>query len=571
MNLSSKLVGAFYVSDSNDLSADEGFRLSFLNVVNAFALIYSLLIGINGLVFESFSLALVNLVFCCFFISHFILAYIIKRMALYNLINYVALFIFFVAIYISGNMLNQSVIMIIVYPFIALILHGRRNGIILSFAQLVLIVVLSIGFNADLFPTSRYFSVPEITVIAALQLMCIFVYYAAIRWMTNLIYDSLRDNNHKQELLQTKTELLSLLIKQLRMPLDNVRTSTNDLARDHLNTRQEELLEVIKTSTAGMQDMLSSIQNAAEFNIRPVEAESKIFNIQNLVTFALKTHACRDMDKKHVVVVSPELPQEMIGNSSLTRQILLGILNGVNQKIALANTNIKILVSLSDIVSDGLSLNYSVGIATNFELDKRDLSSPELRLIEIFDLDMIGRLVRSQGGEFKVGLENGTLQIDFTLAYKNATDNRTLGEETFGGKKRLSEIGQKAIELKDATVMVVDDNEVNRKIITMYVKERVKNVIVASGGREALHIFENNKVDVVLMDLQMPDIDGFVAASKIRQMESGSGRRGVILGLTAFRMPDNDSRCAEAGMDGCLSKPFSAEQILSICERQLGN
>jgi two-component system, sensor histidine kinase and response regulator len=117
-------------------------------------------------------------------------------------------------------------------------------------------------------------------------------------------------------------------------------------------------------------------------------------------------------------------------------------------------------------------------------------------------------------------------------------------------------------------VLLAEDNAVNRKVVTRLLEKRGHQVLVTTNGREALAALEKDTFDLVLMDVQMPEMDGFEATRMIRLSEQGTAFHQRIIALTAYAMSGDRARCLEAGMDGYLTKPLSAlalDQVLEGC------
>jgi CheY-like chemotaxis protein len=116
------------------------------------------------------------------------------------------------------------------------------------------------------------------------------------------------------------------------------------------------------------------------------------------------------------------------------------------------------------------------------------------------------------------------------------------------------------------TVLLVEDNPINQQVAVRLLEKHGHRVTVASNGREALDTLSGGTdragFDVVLMDVQMPEMDGFEATAAIRQREQGSGRRLPIVALTANALTDDRQKCLEAGMDGYVTKPVQPSLLM---------
>jgi two-component system, sensor histidine kinase and response regulator len=119
------------------------------------------------------------------------------------------------------------------------------------------------------------------------------------------------------------------------------------------------------------------------------------------------------------------------------------------------------------------------------------------------------------------------------------------------------------------SVLVVEDNLVNQRLATRLLEKRGHRTAIAASGRQALEALEAGAFDLVLMDVQMPDMDGFEATAAIRKRESPTGKHQPIIALTAHAMKGDQERCLAVGMDGYLSKPIRPQELDAILEKYL--
>jgi CheY-like chemotaxis protein len=115
-------------------------------------------------------------------------------------------------------------------------------------------------------------------------------------------------------------------------------------------------------------------------------------------------------------------------------------------------------------------------------------------------------------------------------------------------------------------ILLAEDNHVNQILAVRLLERRGHRVNVASSGREAIDWVERENFDLILMDLQMPDMDGLEATAMIREREKQRGGRTPIVALTAYTMKGDRERCLEAGMDNYINKPIDAVKFLEIVE-----
>jgi CheY-like chemotaxis protein len=115
-------------------------------------------------------------------------------------------------------------------------------------------------------------------------------------------------------------------------------------------------------------------------------------------------------------------------------------------------------------------------------------------------------------------------------------------------------------------ILLAEDNLVNQTVASRMLEKQDHSVTIAANGREALLAFEQQTFDLILMDIQMPEMDGFAATAAIRRTEP-DGRHTPILALTAHAMSGDRERCLAAGMDGYVSKPISLEELRAEIDR----
>ena len=111
--------------------------------------------------------------------------------------------------------------------------------------------------------------------------------------------------------------------------------------------------------------------------------------------------------------------------------------------------------------------------------------------------------------------------------------------------------------------MVAEDNEVNQKFALRALTKAGHTSVVANNGREAVEAFGNEQFDVILMDVQMPEMDGYEATAAIRELEAAAGTTIPIIALTAHAMKGDREKCLAAGMDGYVTKPVKAKALLA--------
>lgn len=116
-------------------------------------------------------------------------------------------------------------------------------------------------------------------------------------------------------------------------------------------------------------------------------------------------------------------------------------------------------------------------------------------------------------------------------------------------------------------ILVVEDNFINQRLVLAFLDEAGHAAVLAANGREALAALERQSFDVILMDVEMPEMDGFQTTAAIRARETTAGTRLPILAMTAHGSQEDRDRCLAAGMDGYIAKPLQYEELIELVER----
>jgi CheY-like chemotaxis protein len=120
-------------------------------------------------------------------------------------------------------------------------------------------------------------------------------------------------------------------------------------------------------------------------------------------------------------------------------------------------------------------------------------------------------------------------------------------------------------------MLLAEDNAINQVLAVRLLSKRGHTVVVAANGKEAVKAFETQSFDLILMDVQMPEMDGFEATAAIRQKEKSLGTHIPIIAMTAHAMMGDHERCLAAGMDEYLTKPIQIDELIKVTEGLTGN
>jgi PAS domain S-box-containing protein len=214
-------------------------------------------------------------------------------------------------------------------------------------------------------------------------------------------------------------------------------------------------------------------------------------------------------------------------------------------------------------------LDYHMPGMNGLELAERIHCQPELADVALILLSSVG-----QSGETE-RLTAAGISAALTKPARQAVLKETILTALAVPTTRSTELPATLPVLADPTrrakVLLAEDNPVNTRLARAMLEKRGHTVVTAQNGREVMRLFRSGSFDVILMDLQMPEMDGFEATATIRSAEKSTGRHTQIIALTAHAMKGDREMCLAAGMDGYLAKPIRASELFGMVERVTGD
>jgi signal transduction histidine kinase/CheY-like chemotaxis protein len=370
---------------------------------------------------------------------------------------------------------------------------------------------------------------------------------------------------------RAKTRFLATMSHELRTPLNGLLGALELLSRAPLEAPQRRLVGIAHSSGSGLLAVLNDVLDYAKFDadqvalrLQPVDLRALVDSVVAL--FSAPAHA---QGLTLHGEVSPEVPAWVSADSQRLRQVLLNL---VGNAIKFTDRG-RVTIAVRR-VDSGLCfeiVDSGIGIAPD---DRAHLFEPFHQVHEGSDrshggsglgLAISQRLVLAMGGKIEVESVAGVgSTFAFTLALADAA-----------APPPRSEAGEPAFPATfpgpPARVLVVEDNEVNRVLAAELLALIGVDVILANDGEQALERLRQGGIDLVLMDCQMPTLDGYEATRRWRALEhaGGRGERLPVVALTANVMPEDFELAMAAGMDDVLGKPYTIDQLRGVLQRWL--
>ncbi|MBA7588855.1 Aerobic respiration control sensor protein ArcB [subsurface metagenome] len=245
--------------------------------------------------------------------------------------------------------------------------------------------------------------------------------------------------------------------------------------------------------------------------------------------------------------------QEIIGDPVLVKQLLLNILENIIPFKADKKPQITISVTNQKETSENIVLVFT--IETNRIITHKDVTDNEMlddkQNEQLVDLSISEKLLRTLGKKLEYKKSKEKSRFIFSLEFEKVV------------YKKAAAIRKEKVSLINSNILIVEDNEINQQIMKLSLIKLVKNVDVAENGKTALDMFGLNRYDIILMDIQMPIMNGITATKKIREIEKSTNTHTPIIAITANAMLGDKETCLSAGIDDYLSKPYQMEDLIS--------
>ena len=369
---------------------------------------------------------------------------------------------------------------------------------------------------------------------------------------------------------RAKSEFLANVSHELRTPLNGVMGVAEVLARTELNGRQKEMVDTIRASGATLAALVSDIIDLARLESSKVTVATDIFSLAQTIQTAATPYRLQAAKKKigFHIVVAPEAEGRVQGDAVRLRQILGNLLS--NAVKFTDKGEVRIVVDRPD--PDGPAVRFSVR-DTGVGFD----DSLKARIFERFQ-QADGSSTRRHGGtglglaisKQAAALLGGDLGCE-SVPGKGSVFTLTLNLSVRADSldARHEDVGAQDPSLHEQDgpvlrVLVVDDHPTNRRVVEMILDQVGATRVSVENGQEALEAYLNDRFDVVLMDIQMPVMDGLTATRTIRLHERECDRPATpVIILSANALPEHVEAGRAAGADRHLAKPISAAVLLN--------
>ena len=375
-----------------------------------------------------------------------------------------------------------------------------------------------------------------------------------------------------EEANKAKSLFLANMSHEIRTPMNGVVGFTSLLSKTNLDDTQAEYVNTINTSVNDLLTIVNDILDFSRIESGKIELQTEAMNIRDCLTTVVRlfSAAAKTKSLELEIIVSSDIPEHLIVDPLRLRQI---ISNLIGNAIKFTEKG-SIILRAERIINDG-SDELMIEVVDS---GKGITNTEKNRLFDAFTQANYS-IYKPESGT-GLGLAISKQLIELMHGSIDVKDNDNNGSTFWitlpiietdkvperANESNLNDIGDR---YSDLHVLVVDDNAINRKLITTLLNQRSITTTEANDGKSALEIALNNDFDLILMDIRMPELNGIEVTKKLRATKTD--KYTPIIALTAHALPHEHETFLNAGMDTCITKPVLDHQLFELIDTWVMN
>ncbi len=387
---------------------------------------------------------------------------------------------------------------------------------------------------------------PLLSGIIALILLVI-----SVAGLRRLIADNGNMLTELASIAEKNEEMINSFSHKIREPLNNLVLLGGMLRESESSPQQQELVDTFIASTGTMVEVVNDLTMATAGNVTFERRSDIRFRLGPIIHDTIMLLRLNRKHEESVIIYDEqsERESEYSGDPIIIKQILIDLLSAA---IAGSDGRVTIKIQVREAGDREGVQKVEFTLSSNNPLlfiDEKRQPYP-----------LAGRLIRDSGGNWQEAASSTGSWFVFYIFLRKA--EKIVRPAPASGLIREKEAEKSRKEMKDLSILLVEDNPVNLRITQLMLEPLVKGIEVARNGKEALDMFGTSRYDLILMDVQMPVMNGLVAAEKIRGLEMSTREHVPIIAITANAMLGDREQCLAVGMDDYISKPIEPEVLI---------
>jgi signal transduction histidine kinase/CheY-like chemotaxis protein len=399
-------------------------------------------------------------------------------------------------------------------------------------------------------------------------LACIFTFWYITHRVKHqqLLFDQLNESEKKvRQAGIMKENFMANMSHEIRTPMNAILGFTNLLMKESLNEKSKKFVNSIQNSGESLLAIINDILDFSKVEAGMMRIESKSFSLRGLLHSVQTMFGARIQQKnlQFTVHVEEPIPDILIGDAIRLTQILVNL---VNNSVKFTNTgSINLNVTAGKEKEEVITISFSVkDTGIGIPVDKIDTIFDRFQQVDEdttrkyggtgLGLSIVKQLVELQNGKISVSSKpGGGTEFVFSIPYKISKDK--IGRDTFTAEEEIQ------LNKKNIKILVAEDNEMNQSLMKHLLTSWDLDFNIVNNGEEAIEVLQQTKYSLVLMDIQMPHIDGYRATEKIRNELKNDI---PIIAMTAHAMAGEREKCLNYGMNEYISKPIRENELFKI-------